>query len=87
MPTANLSCLRITALFVTAFCAFYVDELAKLRCCDVNFHNLEYVKITIASKTDVYMYPGMVLQFFRLGQVRSLVPSILYFLVIVILLL
>ena len=31
------------------------DELAKLRCCDVNFHNLEYVKITIASsKTDVY---------------------------------
>ena len=31
------------------------DELAKLRCCDVNFNNSDYVKITIASsKTDVY---------------------------------
>ena len=28
---------------------------AKLRCCNANFHNLEFVKITIASsKSDVY---------------------------------
>ena len=60
-PSANLSGLRIAALFVTAFCAFLrLDELAKLRCCDVNFHNLEYVKIIT----------GMVLQFFWRGQVR-----------------
>ena len=49
-PSANLSSLRIAALFITAFCTFLrFYELAKLRCCDVNFHNLEYVKITIAS--------------------------------------
>ena len=29
--------------------------VAKLRCCNANFHNLEFVKITIASsKSDVY---------------------------------
>ena len=55
-PSANLSSLRIAALFITAYCAFLrFDELAKLRCCDVNFHNSDYVKITIvSSKTDVY---------------------------------
>lgn len=55
-PSANLSSLRIAALFITAYCAFLrFDELAKLRCCDVNFHNLDYVKISIvSSKTDVY---------------------------------
>ena len=54
-PSANLSSLRIAALFITAYCAFLrFDELAKLRCCDVNFNNSDYVKITIASsKTDV----------------------------------
>ena len=48
-PSANLSSLRIAALFITAYCAFLrFDELAKLRCCD-------YVKISIvSSKTDVY---------------------------------
>ena len=55
-PSANLSSLRIAALFITAYCAFLrFDELAKLRCCVVNFHNSDYVKITIvSSKTDVY---------------------------------
>lgn len=54
-PSANLSSLRIADLFITAYCAFLrFDELAKLRCCDVNFHNLDYVKISINSKTDVY---------------------------------
>ena len=55
-PSANLSSLRIAALFITAYCAFLrFDELAELRCCDVNFNNSDYVKITIASsKTDVY---------------------------------
>ena len=53
-PSANLSSLRIAALFITAYCAFLrFDELAKLRCCDVNFHNSDYVKITIV-RTDVY---------------------------------
>jgi len=50
-PSANLSSLRIAALFITAYCAFSrFDELAKLRCCDVNFHNLDYVKIIIAGQ-------------------------------------
>ena len=55
-PSANLSSLRIAALFITAYCAFLrFDELAKLRCCDVNFHHADYVKITfVSSKTDVY---------------------------------
>ena len=55
-PSANLASLRIAALFITAYCAFLrFDEPAKLRCCDVNFYNLDYVKIIIASsKTDVY---------------------------------
>ena len=55
-PSANLSSLRIAALFITAYCAFLrFDELAKLCCCDVNFNNSDYVKITIASsETDVY---------------------------------
>lgn len=79
-PSANLSSLRIAALFVTAYCAFLrFDELAKLRCCDVNFQNSDYVKITIASsKTDVY---STYIQFFWLGRVLSLV-LIRYFLVI-----
>jgi len=79
-PPANLSSLRIAALFITAYCAFLsFDELAKLRCCDVNFHNLDYVKISIVSSK--LMCIGMVPQFFWLGQVLSLVP-IQYFLVI-----
>ena len=50
-PSANLSSLRLAASF--AFLRF--DELAKLRCCDVNFDHLDYVKISIvSSKTDVY---------------------------------
>ena len=55
-PSANLSSLRLAALFITAYCAFLrFDELAKLHCCDVNFHNLDYVKISIvSSKTEVY---------------------------------
>jgi len=55
-PSANLASLRIAALFIIAYCAFLrFDEPAKLRCCDVNFYNLDYVKIIIASsKTDVY---------------------------------
>ena len=55
-PSTNLSSLRIATLFITAYCAFLrFDELAKLRCCDVNFHNSDYVKITITSrKADVY---------------------------------
>ena len=43
-----LSSLRIAALFITAYCAFLrYDELAKLRCCVVNFNISDYVKITI----------------------------------------
>ena len=55
-PSANLSSLRIAALFITAYCAFLrFDELAELRCCDVNYNNSDYVKITNgSSKTDVY---------------------------------
>lgn len=55
-PSANLSSLRTAALFITAYCAFLrFDELAKLRCCDLVFHSLDYVKINItSSKTDVY---------------------------------
>lgn len=55
-PSANLSSLRIAALFITAYCAFLrFDEVAKLRCCDVNFYNLDYVKIIITNtKTDAY---------------------------------
>ena len=72
-PSANLSSLRIAALFITAYCAFLrFDELAKLRCCD-------YVKISIvSSKTDVYRDGSSVLW---LAQVLSLV-RIPYFLVI-----
>ena len=55
-PSANLSSLRIAALFIAAYCAFLCfDEPAKLRCCDLNFNNSDYVyvKFTIASsKTD-----------------------------------
>jgi len=53
-PSANLASLRIAALFIIAYCAFLrFDEPAKLRCCDVNFYNLDYVKIIITNrKTD-----------------------------------
>lgn len=48
----------MVALFNAAYCAFLrPDELAKSRCCNVNFHNLGYVKIDYkctSSKTDVY---------------------------------
>jgi len=71
-PSANLSSLRIAALFITAYCAFLrFDELAKLRCCDVNFHNLDYVKISISSKTDVYRHGSSVL-LARTGTVTCL---------------
>ena len=55
-PSANLSSLRSAALFITTYCAFLLfDELVELRGWDVNFHNLDYVKISIVSiKTAVY---------------------------------
>ena len=55
-PSANLSGLQIAALFITTYCTFLpFDELAKLCCRDVNFHNLDYVKISIvSSETDLY---------------------------------
>ena len=61
--SADLSSLRIAALFITAYCAFLrFDELAKLRCCDVNFHNLDFAKINItSSKTDIYRDDSSVL--------------------------
>ena len=59
MPRHLLTCLVFELQFyllllIVLFCAGF-DELAKLRCCDVNFHNSDYVKITVvSSKTDVY---------------------------------
>ena len=59
MPRHLLTCLVFELQFyllllIVLFCAGF-DELAKLCCCDVNFHNSDYVKITVvSSKTDVY---------------------------------
>ena len=53
--SANLSRLRIAALLITYYAFSRFDELAKLRCCDANFHNLDYVKTNItSSKADIY---------------------------------
>ena len=46
--SANMSSLRIATLFVTVYCTFLrFDELAKLRCCDVNFHNFGWIMLKL----------------------------------------
>ena len=72
-PSANLSSLRIAALFITAYCAFLrFDELAKLSCCDV----ISIIRITLRLLLPVVRLTctGMVLQFFWLRRVLSIVP-------------
>ena len=60
---ANLSDLRTAAICVTAFARFLrFNELANLRCCDVNFCKDKYVELFIAkSKTDIYRNGNVVM--------------------------
>lgn len=63
---SNLSDLRLAAICVTGFHAFLrFNELASLRCCDVNFASVDgerFVKLyIIKSKTDVYHQGNTVL--------------------------
>ena len=99
MPRHLLTCLfselqLYLSLLIVHF-QLRFDELAKLRCCDVNFNNSDYVKITIASsKTDVYRDGSSVLlartgtvncphtilsRYFHLAALNSVILAILYF--------
>ena len=54
MPRHLITCLAINRAAIRRLDRLS-DEVAKLRCCDVNFNNSDYVKFIIASsKADVY---------------------------------
>jgi integrase len=53
--TPTLSEIRLLTIMLLAFAAFLrFDEIAKLRCCDVQFHDAHMSIRIIASKTDQY---------------------------------
>ena len=81
--SANLSSLRIAALLITYYAFSRFDELAKLRCCDAHFHNLDYVETNItSSKTDIYRDGSSVFFFLNgivVGSLIVLRTAILFF--------